>query len=164
MDNPLMRGPALAKPWGVLLTGFFAIVTLIPSSSLHADNLPAGFTESQIGGLGANMASPTAMAFAPDGRLFVCTQGGSLYVIKNGVLLGTSFLTVPVDASGERGLLGVAIPADFAVNSFIYICNGATAARCGVWPSSGIRATSMATADPTLFGGILHPATSTSGS
>jgi hypothetical protein len=121
MDNPLMRGPAFAKPWGVLLTGFFAIVTLIPSSSLHAANLPAGFTESQFGGLGANMASPTAMAFAPDGRLFICTQGGSLYVIKNGVLLGTPFLTVPVDASGERGLLGVAIPADFAVNPFVYI-------------------------------------------
>jgi hypothetical protein len=121
MDNPLMRGPAFAKTWGVLLTGFFAIVTFIPSSSLHAANLPAGFTESQFGGLGANMASPTAMAFAPDGRLFICTQGGSLYVIKNGVLLGTPFLTVPVDASGERGLLGVAIPADFAVNPFVYI-------------------------------------------
>ena len=29
------------------------------------------------------------MAFAPDGRLFVCEQGGRLRVIKSGALLPT---------------------------------------------------------------------------
>ena len=54
------------------------------------------------------------MAFAPDGRLFVCEQGGTLRVIKNGALLPTPFLTLTVDSSGERGLLGVAFDPDFA--------------------------------------------------
>jgi len=48
--------------------------------------LPAGFSETQISGI----ASPTAMEIAPDGRIFVCEQGGRLRVIKNGVLLPAS--------------------------------------------------------------------------
>ena len=66
------------------------------------------------------------MAFAPDGRLFVCQQGGALRVIKNGTLLGTPFLTVGVNSSGERGLLGVAFDPDFANNNFVYIYYTAT--------------------------------------
>jgi hypothetical protein len=83
--------------------------------------LPPGFTETQFGGSGTNMAYPTAMAFAPDGRLFVCTQPGSLRIIKNGVLLDAPFLTVPVDFRGERGLLGVAFDPNFESNQFVYI-------------------------------------------
>src|SRR3954463_12244621 len=64
----------------------------------QAATLPSGFTdETFITGLN----SPTAMAFAPDGRLFVSQQGGQLRVIKNGALLATPFLTVSVSSSGE---------------------------------------------------------------
>jgi glucose/arabinose dehydrogenase len=82
-----------------------------------AATLPSGFTETQIGGL----SSPTAMEFAPDGRLFVCLQGGQLRVIKNGSLLTTPFVTMSVDNAGERGLLGVAFDPNFASNNFVYI-------------------------------------------
>ncbi|MSO19377.1 MAG: glucose sorbosone dehydrogenase [Acidobacteria bacterium] len=85
---------------------------------LRAATLPAGFTETQVA---SGLANPTAMAFAPDGRLFVALQGGALRVIKNGALLGTPFLTVSVNATGERGLLGVAFDPDFANNNFIYL-------------------------------------------
>ncbi|HEY0320710.1 MAG TPA: PQQ-dependent sugar dehydrogenase [Pyrinomonadaceae bacterium] len=61
------------------------------------------------------------MAFAPDGRLFVCQQGGQLRVIKNNALLATPFLTVNVDSAGERGLLGVAFDPNFSTNGFVYI-------------------------------------------
>jgi len=37
------------------------------------------------------LSAPTAMAFAPDGRLFICQQGGQLRVIKNGALLPGAF-------------------------------------------------------------------------
>jgi hypothetical protein len=53
--------------------------------------------------------------------LFVCLQGGALRVIKAGTLLSTPFLTVSVDSSGERGLLGVAFDPDFATNQFVYV-------------------------------------------
>ena len=61
------------------------------------------------------------MAIAPDGRLFVCEQGGRLRVIKNDLLLTTPFLTVTVNSSGERGLLGVAFDPNFAANQYVYI-------------------------------------------
>ncbi len=48
----------------------------------RAATLPSGFSETFVSGF----SSPTAMAIAPDGRLFVCEQGGDLRVIKNGVL------------------------------------------------------------------------------
>ena len=91
---------------------------MISVSSGEAATLPAGFTETQIA---LNLTSPTAMAFAPDGRLFVCLQGGALRVIKAGALLSTPFMTVSVDSSGERGLLGVAFDPDFATNQFVYV-------------------------------------------
>jgi len=61
------------------------------------------------------------MAFAPDGRLFVCQQGGQLRVIKNGSLLSTPFVSLTVDSSGERGLLGIAFDPNFATSHYLYV-------------------------------------------
>src|SRR6185503_3991331 len=47
------------------------------------------FTESAIAN---NLADPTAMEIAPDGRIFVTEQGGRLRVIENGVLRSQPFL------------------------------------------------------------------------
>ena len=85
--------------------------------STLAATLPANFSETTIIGI----SSPTAMELAPDGRIFVCEQGGRLRVIKNGALLPTPFVTLNVDPNGERGLLGVAFDPNFAVNNFVYL-------------------------------------------
>ncbi|HEX8136911.1 MAG TPA: PQQ-dependent sugar dehydrogenase, partial [Pyrinomonadaceae bacterium] len=95
---------------------WIALIALLHTAA-HGATLPAGFTETQVSGL----SRPTAMALAPDGRIFVCEQDGRLRVIKNGVLLATPFLTVTVDTNEERGLVGVALGPDFAVNKYIYI-------------------------------------------
>lgn len=87
------------------------------TSPCAAATLPTGFVETSINGI----SGPTAMEIAPDGRIFVCQQGGNLRVIKNGALLTTPFLTLTVDSSGERGLLGVAFDPNFATNNFIYV-------------------------------------------
>ena len=97
----------------------FCLALVFSSFQLNAATLPAGFTESQFG---SNLnGTPTAMAFAPDGRLFVCLQTGQLRVIKNGSLLATPFVSLSVDSSGERGLLGVAFDPNFASNQFVYV-------------------------------------------
>jgi glucose/arabinose dehydrogenase len=88
-----------------------------------AATLPANFVETQIAN---GLTSPTAMAFAPDGRLFVCQQAGQLRVIKNGSLLSAPFVTVTTTSAGERGLLGVAFDPDFANNQFVYVYYTAT--------------------------------------
>ena len=88
--------------------------------SLKASTLPPGFSESRWG---SPMPGPaTAMAFAPDGRLFVCLQSGQVRVIdKDGVLLANPFVTLSVDSNGERGLLGVAFDPNFASNRYVYL-------------------------------------------
>jgi glucose/arabinose dehydrogenase len=105
---------------GIFFRSWRIVFALIFGSlSLHAATLPAGFTESQFG---SNFnGTPTAMAFAPDGRLFVCLQTGQLRVIKNGALLATPFVSLTVNSSGERGLLGVAFDPNFASNQFVYL-------------------------------------------
>jgi glucose/arabinose dehydrogenase len=67
------------------------------------------------------------MALVPDGRVLICEQGGTLRVVKGGVLLATPFLTVPVDATGERGLIGVTVDPAFAQNGFVYVYYTASA-------------------------------------
>jgi glucose/arabinose dehydrogenase len=93
------------------------------AASARAATLPAGFVETR---LVSGLSQPTSMAFAPDGRLFVCEQGGRLRVVKNGALLATPFLTVTVSSAGERGLLGVAIDPNFASNRNVYVYYTAT--------------------------------------
>ncbi len=82
-------------------------------------DLPQGFSRSTYGGDLSTIG--TAMAWSPDGRLFICEQSGALRVVKNGVLLGTPFVTVPTTRDGERGLLGVAFHPQFASNGWVYV-------------------------------------------
>ena len=96
---------------------FLAILFAV-ASPVAAATLPSGFSESLVA---SGLANPTAMQFAPDGRLFVCEQGGRLRVIKDGVLLATPFVTLSVNSSGERGLLGVAFDPEFATNHYVYV-------------------------------------------
>ena len=96
---------------------------LLMTTRAAAATVPAGFTDSLVAG---GLNNPTAMALSPDGRIFVCEQTGALRVIKNGALLPTPFLTVTVDSSGERGLLGIAFDPNFVSNQLIYIYYTAT--------------------------------------
>lgn len=101
----------------------FVFLVLIATTTANAATVPAGFTDAVVA---SGLNNPTAMALAPDGRIFVCQQGGALRVIKNGALLPTPFLTVTVDSSGERGLLGIAFDPNFVSNQLVYIYYTAT--------------------------------------
>lgn len=102
---------------------FLAALVALQASLGGAATLPIGFAESLVA---SGLSSPTAMAFAPDGRLFVCEQGGRLRVVKNGALLATPFVTLTVDSPGERGLLGVAFDPAFTTNGYVYVYYTAT--------------------------------------
>ncbi|WP_460982286.1 PQQ-dependent sugar dehydrogenase [Spirosoma fluminis] len=99
------------------LSGLFVALLLLARVS-PGQTLPANFSQVAVAsGLGA----PTVIVFAPDGRLFIAQQNGVLRVVKNGTLLPNPFLQLPVEAVGERGLLGIAFDPDFATNNFIYL-------------------------------------------
>ncbi len=99
----------------ILLTVFLLTVG---NSVTHAAPIPTGFSEALVAN---GLVNPTAMQFAPDGRLFVCEQAGRLRVIKNGVLLSAPFVSLTVNSSGERGLLGVAFDPAFSTNGYVYV-------------------------------------------
>jgi glucose/arabinose dehydrogenase len=80
---------------------------------------PSGFSQDAAWVTG--LAGSTAFAQAPDGRIFIAQQQGTIRVVKDGVLLPTPFATVPVDSTGERGLIGIAVHPDFANNGYVYI-------------------------------------------
>src|SRR5437870_129881 len=97
---------------------FISVVIIIVAFTNHClATYPSGFSEVLVA---SNVTNPTIMTFAPDGRLFVAEQGGALRVIKNGVLLTKPFITLSVNSSGERGLLGIAFDPNFSTNNFIY--------------------------------------------
>jgi glucose/arabinose dehydrogenase len=96
-----------------------AVVALSFNSARAGATLPPNFARSQVV---SGLASPTAMEFAPDGRLFVAEQSGTLQVVKAGGKLAT-FLDISgrVDSAGERGLFGVAFDPAFSKNRYVYL-------------------------------------------
>ena len=101
-----------------------AVSTLAPAA--HGQSLPAGFTDTLV----VAVPAPTAMAFAPDGRVLVTSQNGSLRVAKARALLATPALSFDAGTAtgdpkictgGEQGLLGVAVDPQFAINKFVYL-------------------------------------------
>ena len=117
-----LGGVTIAKRLAAL--GIGAVVCgSITTSAPAASTIPSGFAEHLVA---AGLVNPTAMAIAPDGRIFICQQGGQLRVVKDGALLPTPFVTLTVNSGGERGLLGVAFDPAFATNGFVYVYYTAT--------------------------------------
>lgn len=95
-------------------------------------SLPAGFQETTVV---RGLSEPTALAFAPDGRLFVCEKSGTLRVVKNGQLLAAPFVDLSVDDFFERGLLGIAFDPAYAANHYVYLYYTAGASSLDPPPS-----------------------------
>ena len=102
-----------------MLASVVAVLAFPANSARGAATLPPNFARSQVVG---GLADPTAMEFAPDGRLFVAEQRGTLRVVKAGGTLAT-FLDISgrVASAGERGLLGVAFDPGFSKNHYVYL-------------------------------------------
>jgi len=74
-----------------------------------------------VGGL----EQPVHITHAGDrsGRLFVVEQKGRIRIVKNGVLQSQPFLDITnrVSCCGERGLLSVAFPPNYASKKYFYV-------------------------------------------
>ena len=82
--------------------------------------LPEGYRVEEYA---SGLRRPVAMAFAPDGRLFVTEQHtGNIRLVVDGELLPQPFATVErLFVSHEAGLLGIAIDPDFEENHYVYV-------------------------------------------
>jgi glucose/arabinose dehydrogenase len=70
------------------------------------------------------------------GRLFLIGRSGSIRIVRNGSLLATPFLTIPVSTISEQGLLGLAFHPQFASNGrfFVYHTRAAGGSNLGTTP------------------------------
>jgi len=98
-----------------------ACMCVIGGKSAHAVvTVPPGF-EAIVMSPAVN--EPTAMAFAPDGRIFIAQKNGIVRVVQDGQLLPTPFIDLrpEVGDAGDRGLLGIALSPEFATNRQVYL-------------------------------------------
>ena len=102
-----------------LLASIGTLLGLPTGAAKGAASVLPGFTDSQVV---SGLTNPTDMEFAPGGRLFVAEQAGRLRFVRSDGTLGTFLnISTKVDATGERGLLGIAFDPAFATNRYVYL-------------------------------------------
>jgi glucose/arabinose dehydrogenase len=111
--------------------------TLADSSNADLTNIEATFTlnitvQAPVGGdlaltqVVPGLNFPIAMAFAADGRLFYTEKGGNTRVMNYNAgpqtfsLQTAVVFNVSVNTASERGLLGVCLDPNFAINGYLY--------------------------------------------
>lgn len=103
-------------------------IAVFYSFSGHSQTLPATYTQTTVV---SGLQYPVDFDWAPDGRYFVTQKGGTttgscanakiLVYSSTGTFLATFCdLTDSINCDGERGLLGMAIDPNFAVNHYVY--------------------------------------------
>jgi glucose/arabinose dehydrogenase len=118
-EKRILVAPLFTVVICALFACLVAVLAFPPSDAQGAATLPPNFVHSRVVG---GLVNPTAMEFAPGGRLFVAEQRGTLRVVKADGTLAT-FLDISgrVDSRGERGLLGVAFDPGFSNNHHVYL-------------------------------------------
>lgn len=92
------------------------LFTLVYCPFAFSQSIPEGLVNEVIFNGGQDAVS---VAFAPDGRIFVADKNGKLLIFDDEELKLAGIL--PVETSGESGLLGITLDPDFAFNKYIYV-------------------------------------------
>jgi glucose/arabinose dehydrogenase len=80
---------------------------------------PPDFQTSLV--VGDGLDGPSGFEIAPDGRVFILERAGKVKIVKNGQLLPQPFVDLPSEATGDRGLIGLAFDPEFGeTNHHIY--------------------------------------------
>jgi glucose/arabinose dehydrogenase len=102
------------------LTGTAAAVATV--LALHVGTAragpPPGF---ELKTVVAGLETPTSLAYAPDGRIFVGEKSGLVKVYDGGRLHTFVDLRNEVNDISDRGLLSLELDPDFAANGFVYL-------------------------------------------
>ncbi len=103
----------------------------------------------------SGLTGPTAIAFAADGRLFICEKAGAVKVLVEGQSPKVA-LTLNVATSLEQGVSGIALDPDFATNRRLYVYYTANALSLSPPPSPSNRVSRF-----TMTGDVIDPASET---
>jgi glucose/arabinose dehydrogenase len=104
----------------VLLTAALALVACGGGGS-SAATPPAAVVAPIVTTLNTSLSSPWGMAVLPSGELLITQKSGSLLrVSANGAITTSISGILPVNDSGQGGLLGLALDPDFATLPWVY--------------------------------------------
>lgn len=119
--------------------GTTPVATPVPlATSISLTRVAGGFSQ------------PVAITHAGDGsgRLFIVEQGGTVRIVRNGVVAPTPFLNITSQVTpggGEQGLLGLAFPPGFTARGTFYVnytnrtaVGNTVIARFGLGPSADL--------------------------
>jgi glucose/arabinose dehydrogenase len=96
-----------------LLIGALAVTCAL------ATTMPEGY---RIEPVARGLDDPSALAAAPDGRIFILERlTGEVLVFENGELASTPLLQLDVAQGEQEGLLGIALDPDFGANGHMYL-------------------------------------------
>ena len=109
-----MRVPAV-----VALTSSVALA-LLGGPARAAVLVPNGF---QVRSLATGLTNPTAVAWAPGGRMFIATKAGLVYYEDPGDVAPTQLLDISshVNSYSDRGLIDIAVDSDWANNHYLWL-------------------------------------------
>jgi glucose/arabinose dehydrogenase len=108
----------------LLLSRVFVVVGLLLLAPA-----PRGTAGPRVSVVAGGLEIPWALAFAPDGRLFVTERPGRIRVVREGRLAPAPVASLNVLARGEGGLMGLAVDPAFTQTPRLYVCY--TAAKAG---------------------------------
>lgn len=95
-----------------------SILALLPARpALAAPALPAGFAQEVVSG-GYNL--PTAIAWRPDGGMYVAEKSGKVYLFKDGAKKLVYDLEAEVNDYWDRGMLGLEVDRDDGALYLLY--------------------------------------------
>jgi glucose/arabinose dehydrogenase len=110
-------------PWRAV---WAAAVVMLVASNCSTDAAPASVhasapVEMVLDTIASGLSVPWAIAFAPDGRIFVTERPGRIRVVDHGALAVEPWATLSVEATGEAGLMGIVIAPDFPTSHAVYV-------------------------------------------
>jgi glucose/arabinose dehydrogenase len=103
------------------LAGAALLLAALSSATAVAQSVPSDLALQALTVPG--VSQPIAVRAPNDGsgRMFIVSRTGSVFIYRNGALVTTPFITVPVSTSSEQGLLGLAFHPQFATNGRFYL-------------------------------------------
>jgi len=110
----------LSRGFRILLAALVGVAVVLPTAPGTASAAPpAGFEDVLV----TDVSGPMDVAWTADGRMLIISKAGLVRIYQGGALLATPALDLAASlcTNGERGLTGLAVHPNFAVNHFIYL-------------------------------------------
>ena len=103
-----------------LLAGAAALALLSPA---YAQTFKSSAGDIKVETVAGGLVHPWGLQFLPDGRMIVTERPGRIRIVSKDGKLSPPLAGVPqVYASGQAGLLDIALDRDFANNRTLYFC------------------------------------------